>query len=362
MLGRQRILPHGSVDRSRRDCQTAAGASVSGRFRGRLGVETMVEQRSIEANGIQHRIAEAGDGPFVFLLHGFPESWYSYRHQLEALAEAGYHAVAPDMRGYGGTDAPAEIEKYTLLHIAGDVVGLAAAMGADRFAVVGHDWGSPAASSVALLRPDIVRGVALLSVPYFPRGDVDLLTGLTAALGPDNYQVFFQEPGVAEMLLEADIRKSVTTFLVTLSGDWQEMNLLDKVDADTFAPDLSSVPLPKWLTEADIDYYTDEFARTGYRGGLNWYRTSKLNWELMAPWHNAPLLPPSLFVAGDRDLVVNWPGIRDFIDNLKVLGMPNLTKAVLLEGCGHWTQQERASDVNDLLLEFLNGLAEQSPD
>jgi pimeloyl-ACP methyl ester carboxylesterase len=316
----------------------------------------MATLRSVEANGITQRFAEAGEGPLVVLLHGFPESWYSYRHQLDALARAGYHAVAPDMRGYGGTDAPEEIDRYSLLHLAGDVVGLAAALGENRFVVVGHDWGSPVASSVGLFRPDVVRGVVLLSVPYIPRGDTDVLTALTQSLGPDNYQVFFQEPGVAEKLHEADVRKSVLAWLIGISGDVSEVHGLSKVDADTLLPDFSGEPLPAWLEPEDVDYYTSELERTGFRGPLNWYRTSRLNWELLGPWRFAPLLPPSLFVAGERDPVVNWPGIREFIDGLLPMAMPNLTKAALLQGCGHWTQQERPEEVNRFLLEFLEKL------
>lgn len=316
----------------------------------------MATLRTLEANGITLRLAEAGDGPLVVMLHGFPESWYSYRHQIDALAEAGYHAVAPDMRGYGGTTAPKEIRQYSYLHTAGDVVALAAALGGTRFVVVGHDWGAPAAAHVGLFRPDLVRGVALLSVPYLPRGDTDVLTALTEALGPDNYQVFFQEPGVAEKVFEADTRASVLAWLIGISGDATEVTRLDKVDANTVLPDFSNHPLPPWLTGEDVAYYTAEFERTGFRGALNWYRTSRVNFELLAAWRRAPLAAPSLYIAGDRDPVVNWPGMRALIDNLKSSSMPNLTKSVLLEGCGHWIQQERPDQVNELLIEFLAGL------
>jgi pimeloyl-ACP methyl ester carboxylesterase len=216
--------------------------------------------------------------------------------------------------------------------------------------VVGHDWGSPLAWNVGLFRPDLVRGVVLLSVPYLPRGEADVLTMLISALGPENYQVFFQEPGVAEKVFEADVRGSVKSFLIGLSGDVPE------VDPAQPWVDYASDPLPAWLTEEDIDYYTSEFRRTGYAGGLNWYRTSRLNWELTAPWHNAPLTAPSLFVAGQRDLVVNWPVMKDVIPVLREFSMPNLTNSVLIEGCGHWVQQERPSQVNELMIEFLTGL------
>ena len=290
------------------------------------------------------------------LCHGFPESWYSYRHQLEALAAAGYHAVAPDQRGYGQTDAPEDVRQYSLLHLAGDVVGLVEALGGGPFVVVGHDWGSPVASTLGLFRPDLVRGVALLSVPYLPRGDSDVLTTLTELLGPNNYQAFFQEPGVAEAALEADVRATVLGSLIGGSGDAPEVNTLSDVSAGNLFPEPDGRFLPKWLTEEDVDFFTSEFERTGYRGGLNWYRNSRQNWELMGAWRNAPLLPPSLFVGGDRDLVLNWPGIRDLVGVLREFSMPNLTKAVVLEGCGHWTQQERPVEVSELLLDFLGGL------
>jgi pimeloyl-ACP methyl ester carboxylesterase len=317
-----------------------------------------IAHRFVDTNGIRMHIAEAGEGPLVVLCHGFPESWYSYRHQLTSLAAAGYHAVAPDQRGYGQTDAPEDIGQYSLLHLAGDIVGLTQALGAERFVVVGHDWGSPVASTVGLFRPDLVRGVALLSVPYLPRGDTDQLTALTALLGPNNYQVFFQEPGVAEAALGADVRASVRGSLIGGSGDAPAVNTLSDLSTGDLWADIADAPLPGWLTDEDIDFLAGEFERTGYRGGLNWYRNSRRNWELMAAWHGALLLPPSLFIGGDRDLVLNWPGFRDLVGALREISMPNLTKAVVLEGCGHWTQQERAAEVDGLLLEFLAGLPE----
>jgi pimeloyl-ACP methyl ester carboxylesterase len=312
-----------------------------------------ITHRSISTNGINMHIAESGEGPLVLLLHGFPELWYSYRHQLEALAAAGYHAVAPDQRGYGTTDSPYAISEYTMLHLVGDVVGLLAALGEKDCVVVGHDWGSPVASTFGLLRPDLVRGVALLSVPYLPRGDADVLTAITGLLGPDNYQMYFQESGVAETVLEANVHDSVLGTLFGLSGDAPEV-------ADSGTPMLPlpvpEGPLPGWLTADDVNYFTAEFARTGFRGPLNWYRTSVLNWELLGPWHNAQLLAPSLFIGGDRDIVYHWPGFSDIVPILRDISMPNLTKSVVLEGCGHWTQQERPDEVNRLLEEFLSGL------
>ena len=316
-------------------------------------MSTAVAHRTIETNGIRMRIAEQGEGPLVVLLHGFPESWYSWRHQLGALADAGYHTVAPDLRGYGGTDAPADPARYTALHLAGDVVGLLNALGEGPAVVVGHDWGAPLAWSVALFRPDLVRGVVGLSVPYVPRGDVDVLTTMSELLGPSNYQAYFQLQGTAEAALEADPERFLRRFVYAISGDNPEPTNLSFPEGADFVGTLPEPSeLPGWFDADDLAYYTAEFSRTGFRGGLNWYRASKANHELLAPFHGAPVTTPALFIGGDRDVVVNWPGMRDLIG---ILGMfvPNLTKAVLLDGCGHWTQQERPHEVNALLLEFL---------
>lgn len=314
--------------------------------------------RFVHTNGIRMHVAEEGEGPLVLLCHGFPELWYSYRLQLGALAAAGYHAVAPDLRGYGETDAPESVREYSLLHLVADMVGLLEALGETRCVVVGHDEGSLVASALGVCRPDLVRGVTLLSVPYIPRGDVDQVTAFTNQIGPNNYQVFFQEPGLAEAILEADTRASVRRILIGASGDAPEVNTLGDVGDGVLFAGMEDAPVPDWLAEEDVEYFTAEFERTGYRGGLNWYRNSILNWELMAPWHKSPLLAPSLYVSGDRDLVYNWPGMAGLVAKLRRFSMPNLTKAVVLEGCGHWTQQERPKEVNELLLEFFAGLTE----
>jgi pimeloyl-ACP methyl ester carboxylesterase len=313
--------------------------------------------RFVDANGLRMHVLEAGEGPLVLLLHGFPELGYSWRHQLEALAAAGFHAVAPDQRGYGGTTAPEAVDAYHLLALVGDAVGLVQALGEQRCVVVGHDWGSPVASSFGLFRPDMVRGVALLSVPYTPRGDTDMLTMMGETLGPGNYVEFFQEPGVAEAVLEADPRASMRSALIGSSGDAPEVSTGAEVgDGKGLVGAGDGGQLPAWLTAEDLEVFGANFARTGFRGGLNWYRNARRNWELTAPWHGAPLLPPSLFACGDRDLVYHWPGMAELIGVLGDTVMPNLTKAVVLEGCGHWIQQERPDDVNRLLVEFCSQL------
>lgn len=316
--------------------------------------------RFIMTNGIRMHIAEQGTGPLVLLLHGFPESWYSWRHQLAALAEAGYHAVAPDLRGYGQTDRPAPIGSYTHLHFVGDVIGLLDALGEARAVVAGHDWGAPAAWNTALLRPDRVRGVVGLSVPYTPRGPAGPLSALRAALGDGFYMSYFQAPGVADAELARDVRVTMRKFLYSASGDAPRLPgepPQPVVPAGRGILDIMLDPpaLPPWLTAADLEYYVTEFERTGFSGGLNWYRTIDASWELMAAWNGARVQPPALYMAGDRDLVVNFPGMRQMLPHLRAF-VPNLRDTIMLPGCGHWTQQERPAEVNAALLTFLRGL------
>jgi len=319
---------------------------------------TEIVQRTVETNGIRMHVAEAGSGPLVVMCHGFPESWYSWRHQLVALAAAGYHAVAPDMRGYGQTDAPAAIEAYTLLHLVGDIVGLVAALGEKTAIVAGHDWGAPVAWHAALLRPDVFRAVIALSVPFRPRGSTRPTTVMPQTNEAVFYQLYFQAPGVAEAELGRDPRATIRRLLYTGSGD-----LPTRGDGTGLAgmvrrgggfleQTVDPESLPAWLTDADVAFYAGEYARTGFRGGLNWYRSIDRNWELLAPYAGGLVNVPALYVAGDRDLVVRFPGMDQLIPNLSKF-VPQLRRTVMLQGCGHWTQQERAAEVNAAMLEFL---------
>src|SRR5262245_18903296 len=323
-----------------------------------------VSHSTVEANCMSWRIAEQGEVPAVLLRHGFPESWYSWRHQLAALAAAGFRAIAPDMRGYGRSDRPAAIEQYTLLHLVGDMVGLLDALGIEQAAIAGHDWGAPVAWHAALLRPDRFRAVIGLSVPYRPRGQVRPTTVMPQTDEAQFYQLYFQEPGVAEAELERDVRSTIRRLAYSGSGD------VPRPAVTIASPEVvGMVPrrggfltrtvepgaLPPWLSESDIDFYAGEFSRTGFRGGLNWYRNIDRNWELLAPWAGARVTVPALYVAGDRDLVVAFRGMDQLISNLPRF-VPNLRKTLMLPGCGHWTQQERSREVNDAMIEFLKDL------
>lgn len=315
-----------------------------------------ITQRMIKTNGISMRIAEAGGGPLVLMLHGFPESWYSWRHQLPALAAAGYHAVAPDVRGYGGSDKPDAIEAYTMKQHVADAVGVLDAMGAETAVVVGHDWGAPMAWTCAVKHPDRFRAVVGMSVPYTGRSPMPP-TQLFEALFPNNffYILYFQKPGVAEAELEADVRRSMRTFLYAASGDAPaETGFWLKPKDATF---LEAMPepeqLPSWLSKADLDYFTGEFERSGFRGPLNRYRNMDRDWSEMPELAGAKIEQPALFICGDRDGVIamNPSGIETMKQNV-----PNLRDVIMLPGAGHWTQQERPHEVNAALLEFLKGL------
>ena len=323
-----------------------------------------VRHRTIEANGIRLHVAEQGEGPLVVLCHGFPESWYSWRHQLRALAEAGFHAVAPDMRGYGQSEAPTAIDQYTLLHLVGDMVGLLDALGASTAVIAGHDWGAPVAWHAALLRPDRFRAVIGLSVPYRPRGTARPTTVMPRTDDAVFYQLYFQEPGVAEAELGRDPRATIRRVLYSGSGDRPRGGVgLGSPEAVGMVPKSGGflqhsqdpATLPPWLTEADVDYFAGEFARTGFRGGLNWYRNIDRNWELMAPYAGAQVTVPALYAAGDRDLVVAFRGMDQLIPNLGKF-VPNLRRTLMLPGCGHWTQQERAPEVSAAMIDFLRSL------
>lgn len=310
-----------------------------------------VRQRQVATNGITLNISEAGSGPLLLLLHGFPESWYSWRHQFAPLAAAGYHVVAPDMRGYGKSDKPHEITAYTQVEIVKDIIGLIPALGHEKAIVIGHDWGAPTAWSTALFHPDKVRAVGGLSVPFMPRSPVQPMPMMREMFkGQFFYQLYFFEPGVAEAEFERDIRMCLKKFLVLGGGETDLASLPQKSEHDDM---FSNMPepktLPKWLTEADLDFFAGEFQRSGMRGPLNYYRNHDLTWKLT---EGAPteIHQPAMFLAGTNDGVVAMaaPAIEmmpQFVKDLRLNRM--------LPGVGHWTQQEAPEATNAAILEFL---------
>eukprot|EP00245_Coleochaete_scutata_P004915 TRINITY_DN17998_c0_g1_i1.p1 TRINITY_DN17998_c0_g1~~TRINITY_DN17998_c0_g1_i1.p1 ORF type:complete len:348 (+),score=81.57 TRINITY_DN17998_c0_g1_i1:59-1045(+) len=314
---------------------------------------TQIHHRSVQTNGINMHIAEAGSGPLVLLLHGFPEFWYSWRKQLPVIAEAGFHAVAPDLRGYGETDAPESPDKYTLLHQVGDVIGLLDALGEKKALLVAHDWGAYLAWHVALFRPDRVVGIAALSVPFFPRSPkADLVTAMRALLGDSFYMWRFQSTEYAEEAWEKmGYEKSFKSLLL---GTFEKGYMVP--DGEKLADVASGVPegfLP-YFTEEDLKMYVDTFTKTGMTGAFSYYRHIRLSWELTAPWAGAafPAHLPAIFIAGSKDGVLKFPGVSELIKNFNYV-VPGMKKVVILEGANHFIQWERSEEVNKELLEFL---------
>ena len=309
----------------------------------------------LDVNGLKMRVAEQGRGPLVLFCHGWPESWYSWRHQLAAVAAAGFRAVAPDMRGYGGTDAPDEVGQYTMLHLVGDAVGLVHALGEKSAVIVGHDWGAPVAWNATLMRPDVFGAVVGLSVPFSPPGRVDLLTALTNSGISRFYLQYFQAPGVAEKEFDIDPVSTLRQIYVRGSGDYrgQEVFGILPDGAGFLHPGLEANALPAWLSEADLEFYADQFRRAGFAGGLNWYRNLRTTWELLTPWRGATISRPSLFIAGSRDGVLKF---SESAASKLPATLPGLRGLHIIEGAGHWIQQERPDEVNKLIVSFLQGL------
>lgn len=331
-------------------------------------------EQVVEVPGGHVHLVEQGDGPLVLLLHGFPESWRSWRRQLPALAQAGYRAAAIDLRGYGGSSVPAEVEAYRMLAHVADNVGVVRALGAESAVVVGHDWGSPITASSALLRPDLFRAVGLLSVPYTPRGGPRPTSIYDRIGGEESFYVsHFQQPGVAEAEIEPDVRGWLAGFYAGLSADTMGDRPAGGGGAAAPGDDGASlffVPpgramrdrfpagrLPGWLSEAELDRCAAAFERAGISGALNRYRNVDRDWEDLAAWDGLPVTQPSIFIAGERDASTGW--LADAID-AHTQTLPGLSANHLLAGCGHWVQQERPDEVSRLLIDWLDALPSPS--
>jgi pimeloyl-ACP methyl ester carboxylesterase len=307
--------------------------------------------RTISANGIDIFLLEQGAGPLVLLCHGWPELSYSWRHQIPAIAAAGFHVVAPDMRSFGRTSAPANVDAYSIFDTVGDMVALVAAFKEKQAVIIGHDWGAPVAWHAALFRPDVFTAVAGLSVPPPFRGRGRPLDTLREGGVTNFYWQYFQTPGVAEAEFERDVGLTMRTLLGRGFSDPAASLFVEA--GKGFLGDASAVrPLPDWLSDADLAYFSEAYRKSGFRGGLNWYRNIDRNWELTAPWQYAQICQPSLFIAGSKDSVVTGLiGAKRVGDMERVL--PNLRKKLIIDGAGHWVQQERADEVNAALIGFL---------
>lgn len=308
----------------------------------------------VERDGVRLRVFHQGEGPTVLLLHGFPELAYSWRHQFAPLAAAGYRVVAPDQRGYGESSRPEPIDAYRVEELAADAAAVIEAFGAPAV-VIGHDWGAPVAWHTALRHEAAVRAVGSLSVPHARRAPGPPLDLMRAAAGADHihYIDYFQEPGLAEGEFEGDVRSSLLGFLWAISGDAPREERFRPIERGKRFLDSLTVPhvLPAWLTEGDLQTYVAAFRASGFRGGLNWYRNVNRNWEDTADLAEAVVRQPAMFVTGSRDPARN-PAAMERLKDVA----PDLRMFEVLDGCGHWTQQERPAEVTRLLLRFLSSI------
>lgn len=321
----------------------------------------MVEFRHIDTGDVKLRAAVQGEGPLALMVHGFPESWYSWRHQMQPIADAGFTACAIDVRGYGGSDRPHPVEAYAMERMIGDVAAVIERVAPDKRAIlIGHDWGAPIVWNTALTRPDRVRAVAALSVPHMgipKRSFRAVFDEVFTARGKFFYQAYFQKEGVAEAEAESDPSTFLRKFFYAISGDappgtWptnktSDMKLLDGlVDPD---------PFPGWLTKEDLDYYVNEFTRSGFRGPINRYRNHDRDFEFLRQFEGRKIEQPALFISGTKDPAFNMMGRGDPIATMRTEVL-DLRGADVLDGCGHWTQQERPKEVNERILKWLTTL------
>ncbi len=315
--------------------------------------------QQINCGEVTLRCAIEGSGPLAIMVHGFPESWYSWRHQLSPIAAAGFTACAIDVRGYGGSDKPQAVEAYSLQKIAGDLIGLADSLSPDDSVVlIGHDWGAPIVWNTAFTRPDRIRAVAGLSVPFAGaplRPFTEIFREHFTSQGRFFYQEYFQEPGVAEAEAEANPRHFVEKMMYSISGEVAPGNYWDKELGATFLQGLPEPQAVPWLSHADLDYYEAEFKASGFRGPLNRYRNHELDYEWLKAWQGKQIEQPCLFIGGDRDPATTLFGaVADPVGMMRMFA-PKVEGHVL-EGVGHWTQQERPEQVNALLVDWLRRL------
>jgi pimeloyl-ACP methyl ester carboxylesterase len=311
----------------------------------------------VDTNGVRLRVIEAGDrgAPVVVLAHGFPELAYSWRHQIPALVQAGYHVLAPDQRGYGGSSRPDAIDAYNIRELTTDIVGLLDDIGAEQAVWVGHDWGAPVVWHAPLLHPDRVAAVAALSVPATPRSKAPPTQAWRKTFGENFFYIlYFQEPGIADAELNGDPARAIRRLMGGLrtSADKAAGMRMVAPGPEGFIDRLPEPDaLPEWISQDELDHYITEFSRTGFTGGLNWYRNFDRNWELTAELADMKISVPCLFIGGTADPVLAFTRADRAAE---IVSGPY--RQVMIEGAGHWLQQERPDEVNAILLEFLNGL------
>ncbi|KAF5182228.1 Epoxide hydrolase [Thalictrum thalictroides] len=312
-----------------------------------------IEHRTVEVNGIKMHIAEKGEGPVVLLLHGFPELWYSWRHQIVSLASSGYKAVAPDLRGYGDTDAPTSIHSYSSLQIVGDLIALIDILGVEKVFVVGHDWGAYMAWHLCLFRPDRVKALVNLSIQYVPRNPwLKPTEGCRAGFGDDFYLCRMQEPG--EMEAEFARVGAETVIKKYLTSRDLSLLMIPKKTGFGSSPDDKPIILPTWLSQEDVDYYANKLEKRGFTGGINYYRAYDLTWELTAAWTNAQVKVPAKFIVGDLDYIYQLHGSKEYIHSGAFKkDVPLLEEIIVMEGAAHCIQQERPAEISKHICDFI---------
>lgn len=321
-----------------------------------------VSFRFIESNGITMRIATMGDsGPLLLLAHGWPESWYSWRHQIVSLANAGYRVVAPDMRGFGASEAPANVDDYDVMHTSADLVGILDALGEETAVLVGHDWGAIVAWQTALIYPQRFTGLINMSVPYRGRSAQSPMVRMRQAAG-DNFQyiVYHNEPGgLAEAEYDANPRGLISHLYlgIAANSETEPPLVTDPLRSAGGWIDRLGAPtrLPDWFTEKDLDYIVSQFEMAGFRGGVNYYRNFHRNWEITEHLADEKISMPTLFIAGEEDFVIGGASKEQLTTSMGRV-IEDLRNVVLIPEAGHWVQQEAPAQTTAAMLEFLRGL------
>ncbi|KAG5084311.1 hypothetical protein AAZX31_19G217900 [Glycine max] len=311
-----------------------------------------IKHRTVEVNGIKMHVAEKGEGPVVLFLHGFPELWYSWRHQILSLSSLGYRAVAPDLRGYGDTEAPPSISSYNCFHIVGDLVALIDSLGVQQVFLVAHDWGAIIGWYLCMFRPDKVKAYVCLSVPLLRRDpNIRTVDGMRALYGDDYYVCRFQKPGEMEAQMAEVGTEYVLKNILTTRNPGPPILPKGRFQ---FNPEMPNT-LPSWLTEEDLAYYVSKFEKTGFTGPLNYYRNFNLNWELTAPWTGGQIKVPVKYITGELDMVYNSLNLKEYIHGGGFKqDVPNLEQVIVQKGVAHFNNQEAAEEIDNYIYDFIN--------
>ena len=321
-----------------------------------------LQQQFIQTNGVRYFIKSAGDktAPLILFLHGFPDSWYSWRHQLTAMAEAGYYAVAPDMLGCGETDAPMEIERYSQDEMAKDIAGLITALGHEQAIIVGHDLGASLTWQICLLYPEKVKAVVALSIPYGGRALAKPIPHMKKVFGDKFFYIlYFQEQGIAEKEFDADVRETLLRIYFSLGAEGSEMATQfvasDNPKSAEKYLDTTMLPerLPDWLSEADLAYYVSRYEKEGFRGIINWYRCLDIYWERTPHLADKKITQPTYFIAGRQDPITHM--VRKAIKRLPTI-VEDLRGVEFFDNCGHWISCEQTELLNEKIVKFVDGL------